>query len=167
MNKIKDRNRRIIIRVKKKILKETELSDKKYIATYRDIKKYFKYFNKILFKDKLNSFNDIQIKRLVKASGQCVENIDYYNNKFKTNYSYLDFRRNVVTKGIELNNLVGKKLTIGNIKVEGHDLCRPCKHLEETLKGQDIIKEFLRRGGLRCEILKSGTINIADEIKVV
>ena len=78
MNKIKDRNRRIIIRVKKKILKETELSDKKYIATYRDIKKYFKYFNKILFKDKLNSFNDIQIKRLVKASGQCVENIDYY-----------------------------------------------------------------------------------------
>ena len=77
MNKIKDRNRRIIIRVKKKILKETELSDKKYIATYRDIKKYFKYFNKILFKDKLNSFNDIQIKRLVKASGQCVENISY------------------------------------------------------------------------------------------
>ena len=37
------------------------------------------------------------------------ENIDYYNNKFKTNYSYLDFRRNVVTKGIELNNLIGKK----------------------------------------------------------
>ena len=40
------------------------------------------------------------------------ENIDYYNNKFKTNYSYLDFRRNVVTKGIELNNLVGKKLSL-------------------------------------------------------
>ena len=74
------------------------------------------------------------------------ENIDYYNNKFKTNYSYLDFRRNVVTKGIELNDLVGKKLTIGNIKVEGHDLCRPCKHLEEILNGKDIIKEFLRRG---------------------
>ena len=44
------------------------------------------------------------------------ENIDYYNNKFKTNYSYLDFRRNVITKGIELNNLVGKKLLIGNIE---------------------------------------------------
>ena len=53
------------------------------------------------------------------------ENIDYYNNKFKTNYSYLDFRRNVVTKGIELNNLVEKKLLIGNIEIEGHDLCRP------------------------------------------
>ena len=40
------------------------------------------------------------------------ENIDYYNNKFKTNYSYIDFRRNVVTKGIQLNDLIGKKLLI-------------------------------------------------------
>ena len=95
------------------------------------------------------------------------ENIDYYNNKFKTDYSYVDFRRNVITKGIQLNDLVGKKLLIGNVKVQGHDLCRPCKHLEETLKGQDIIKEFLRRGGLRCEILNSGIVNIADEIKVI
>jgi len=95
------------------------------------------------------------------------ENIDYYNNKFKTDYSYIDFRRNVVTKGIQLNNLVGKKLLIGNVKVLGHDLCRPCKHLEETLKGEDVIKEFLRRGGLRCEILNSGIITIGDEIKVI
>ena len=95
------------------------------------------------------------------------ENIDYYNNKFKTDYSYLDFRRNVVTKGIQLNDLIGKKLLIGSVKMLGHDLCRPCKHLEETLKGQDIIKEFLRRGGLRCEILNSGIVNIEDEIKVI
>ena len=95
------------------------------------------------------------------------ENIDCYNNKFKTNYSYLDFRRNAVTKGIELNNLVGKKLSIGNIKVEGYDLCRPCKYLEETLKGKDIIKELLRRGGLRCEILTSGTINLQDKITIL
>ena len=95
------------------------------------------------------------------------ENIDYYNNKFKTNYPYIDFRRNVVTNGIQLNDLVGKKLLIGNVEAQGHDLCRPCKHLEETLEGQDIIKEFLRRGGLRCEILNAGTIIIGDENKVV
>ena len=95
------------------------------------------------------------------------ENIDYYNIKFGSNIPYLDFRRNVVTKGIQLNDLVGKKLLIGSVKVQGHDLCRPCKHLEETLKGQDIIKEFLRRGGLRCEILNSGIVIIGDEIKVV
>jgi len=95
------------------------------------------------------------------------ENIDYYNNKFKTNYSYLDFRRNVITKGIDLNDLVGKKLLIGDIEIKGHDLCRPCKHLEETLKGKDIIKEFIRKGGLRCEILISGTIKLGDEIKTI
>ena len=74
---------------------------------------------------------------------------------------------NVVTKGIQLNDLVGKKLLIGNVEVQGHDLCRPCKHLEETLKGQDIIKEFLRRGGLRCEVLNPGIVTVGDEIKVV
>tara|TARA_Y100000590_G_scaffold223622_1_gene252939 strand:+ start:1643 stop:2086 length:444 start_codon:yes stop_codon:yes gene_type:complete len=95
------------------------------------------------------------------------ENIDYYNNKFKTDYSYIDFRRNVVTKGIQLNDLIGKELLIGKVKIKGHDLCRPCKHLEETLEGKDIIKEFLIRGGLRCEILISGSVIIGDEIKVV
>ena len=95
------------------------------------------------------------------------ENIDYYNNKFKTNYSYIDFRRNVVTKGIQLNDLVGKKLLIGNIEVQGHDLCRPCKHLEEMLNGKDIIKEFLKRGGLRCEILTSGIIKLQDKITIL
>ena len=110
-----------------------------------------------------HEYNDVRSQVTLIES----ENIDYYNNKFKTDYSYIDFRRNVVTKGIQLNNLVGKKLLIGNVEVQGHDLCRPCKHLEETLKGQDIIKEFLRRGGLRCEILNSGTVNIEDEIKVI
>jgi len=95
------------------------------------------------------------------------ENIDYYNDKFKTNYSYLEFRRNVVTKGIRLNDLVGKKLLIGDIEIKGHDLCRPCKHLEETLKGKDIIKEFIRKGGLRCEILTSGIIEVGDKIKIL
>ena len=95
------------------------------------------------------------------------EKIDFYNLKYGLNISYIDFRRNVVSKGIRLNDLVGKKLLLGNAKIQGHDLCRPCKHLEETLKGQDIIREFLRRGGLRCEILNSGTVNIDDKIKIV
>ena len=78
MNNIKNNNKKFVIRVKKKILKETRISSKKYTTTYKDIKRYFKYFNKILFKDKLNTFNDIQIKKLIKASGQCVENISYH-----------------------------------------------------------------------------------------
>ena len=95
------------------------------------------------------------------------ENIDYYNNKYKLNIPYLDFRRNIVTKGIELNDLIGKKIQIGDVLVEGVDLCRPCKHLSEKLNQNNIIKEFLRRGGLRCRILSSSNICINDEIKIL
>ena len=94
------------------------------------------------------------------------ENIDYYNIKYGLNISYIDFRRNIVTKGIQLNDLVGKKILVGDVELEGIDLCRPCKHLSETLGQENIIKEFLRRGGLRCEILSSGTINVGDKITV-
>ena len=95
------------------------------------------------------------------------ENIDYYNLKYGLKISYVDFRRNVVTKGIQLNDLVGKKFLIGKVKVEGIDLCRPCRHLTEILDQDNIIKEFLRKGGLRCQILSSSKINIGDEIKLL
>ena len=95
------------------------------------------------------------------------ENIDYYNTKYGLNIPYTDFRRNVITKGINLNNLIGKKLQIGNVKVEGIDLCRPCKHLTEMLNQENILKEFLRKGGLRCQILSSSSISIGDEIKIL
>ena len=95
------------------------------------------------------------------------ENIDYYNTKYGLHIPYTDFRRNIITKGINLNNLIGKKLQIGNVKVEGVDLCRPCKHLTEMLNQENILKEFLRRGGLRCQILSSSSISIGDEIKIL
>ena len=95
------------------------------------------------------------------------ENIDYYNTKFGLNIPYVDFRRNIITKGIKLNDLIGKKLLIGNVKVEGIDLCRPCRHLTEMLSQDNILKEFLRRGGLRCRILSSSRISIGDKIKIL
>jgi len=95
------------------------------------------------------------------------ENIDYYNNKYDLKIPYVNFRRNVVTKGIKLNDLVGKKLLIGNVKVEVIDLCRPCKHLSEMLNQDNILKEFLRRGGLRCQILLSSNINCEDKIEIL
>ncbi len=66
-----------IIKVKKRILKETKDTEKKYITTYKEIKKYFKIFNKSLFKEKLNTFNDVKIKRIIQGSGQCVEYLSY------------------------------------------------------------------------------------------
>ena len=94
------------------------------------------------------------------------ENIDYYNIKYGLNIPYKDFRRNIITKGIKLNNLVGKKFQIGKVDVEGIDLCRPCRHLCEVLNQGNIIKEFLRRGGLRCKILSSSSIEVGNKIKI-
>ena len=95
------------------------------------------------------------------------ENIDYYNIKYGLNIPYIDFRRNIITKGIQLNDLVGKKFQIGKVELEGIDLCRPCKHLSEVLQQDNIIKEFLRRGGLRCQILSSSSIEVGSKIKVL
>ena len=92
------------------------------------------------------------------------ENIDYYNLKYGLNIPYVNFRRNIVTKGIRLNELVGKKFKIGSVELEGVDLCRPCRHLSEVLNQNNILKEFIRKGGLRCQILSSSTIQIGDEI---
>ncbi len=95
------------------------------------------------------------------------ENIDYYNNKYKAEISYIDFRRNIITEGIELNNLIKKKMEIGSVKILPYELCRPCSHLAQMVNGKGIIKEFLLKGGLRCEVLVSGKIKIGDKIKIL
>ena len=95
------------------------------------------------------------------------EAIDNYNIKFGLNISYIDFRRNIITKGIKLNDLVGKKFKVGTVELEGLDLCRPCRHLSEILNQNNIIKEFLRKGGLRCQILSSSNVNVGDKIKTL
>ena len=94
------------------------------------------------------------------------ENIDLYNSKYNQNISYIDFRRNIITKGIRLNDLISRRFLIGNVKVEGIDLCRPCRHLTEMLGQENILKEFLRKRELRCQILSSATINVGDTIKL-
>jgi len=95
------------------------------------------------------------------------ENIDYYNSKYGLNIPYINFRRNIVTKGIKLNELIGKKIKVGEVSIEGIDLCRPCRHLTEMLDQENILKEFLRRGGLRCQILSSAKIKVGDQIKII
>ena len=95
------------------------------------------------------------------------ENIDEYNIKFGLDIPYINFRRNIITKGIQLNDLIGKKLQIGNVELEGVELCRPCRHLTEMLNQKNILKEFMRKGGLRCKILSSSKISIGDKINLL
>ena len=94
-----------------------------------------------------------------------IENINYYNKTTFSTIEPLNFRRNIITEGIELNKLINKEFSIGNIKVKAHDLCRPCKYLQELLNQKNFVKELLLKAGLRCEILTTGKISIGDIIK--
>ena len=95
------------------------------------------------------------------------ENINEYNKKYNLNIPYLNFRRNIITEGIKLNDLIEKKILIGEIQLNVIDLCRPCRHLAEKLGKDNIIKEFLRKGGIRCEIINDGKISVNDQIKII
>lgn len=91
-----------IIRTKKRILKDTADCQKKYITNFKDIRNYFKIFNKSLFKNKLNPFNDVKIKRIVRGSGQCVEYISYRKG---TNFFVLEMMPKYKNKMEFLNTL--------------------------------------------------------------
>ena len=93
-----------------------------------------------------------------------IENINHYNKITGTKIPAINFLRNIVTEGIQLNVLVGKEFFIGAVKVKAHDLCRPCKYLQESLHQKNTVKELLLTGGLRCEILSSGKICVGDQI---
>jgi MOSC domain-containing protein YiiM len=74
-----------------------------------------------------------------------------------------DARRNIVTRGVALNHLVGKEFTVGDVRIRGIRLCEPCDHLQR-LTGKPVIKGLLHRGGLRAQILTEGTIHAGDEV---
>ena len=93
-----------------------------------------------------------------------IENINHYNKITGTTIPAINFLRNIVTEGIQLNVLIGKEFFIGAVKVKAHDLCRPCKYLQESLRQNNTVKELLHTGGLRCEILTSGKIFVDDQI---
>ena len=94
-----------------------------------------------------------------------IENINYYNKISNSSINTLEFRRNIVTEGVELNKLVNKEFLIGNINVKAHDLCRPCQYLQKLLNQNNFVKELIHKAGLRCEILTSGKIFLNDIIK--
>ena len=74
-------------------------------------------------------------------------------------------RRNVTTRGIRLNDLVGKEFRIGGVVARGTELCEPCTHLV-ALTGLPLIKPLTHRAGLRADLLTSGRISVGDPITV-
>ena len=75
-----------------------------------------------------------------------------------------DARRNVTTRGIALNDLVGREFRVGAVRCLGTRLCPPCEHLRELLKISDLLQIMQGRGGLRARLLEGGTIRVGDEV---
>jgi len=73
-------------------------------------------------------------------------------------------RRNVVTRGIDLNALVGKRFLIGDVECVGQRLCEPCAHLER-LTEPGTLRGLVHRGGLRADVLTDGTLRVGDEVR--
>jgi MOSC domain-containing protein YiiM len=71
--------------------------------------------------------------------------------------------RNVVTRGIALNDLVGKRFRVGDVECEGVELCHPCRTFERrTVQG--VLKGMTNRGGLNADIVSGGEIAVGDEV---
>jgi hypothetical protein len=79
---------------------------------------------------------------------------------------YAEARRNVVTRGIGLNDLVGRRFRIGEAECLGQRLCEPCAHLERlTQKG--VLRGLIHRGGLRADVLSDGQIEVGSVIETI
>ena len=72
-------------------------------------------------------------------------------------------RRNVVTRGIDLNALVGRRFRVGEVECEGQRLCEPCAHLQR-LTDPGLLRALVHRGGLRADVLSNGEIRLGDAV---
>jgi MOSC domain-containing protein YiiM len=91
------------------------------------------------------------------------EAVEAYRRTYGENLLPGDARRNIVTRGVPLNHLVGKEFRIGSVKAKGIRLCEPCSHLQE-ITGLSVIKGLRHRGGLRAQILSQGEIAVGDVV---
>ena len=74
-------------------------------------------------------------------------------------------RRNIITRGVALNHLVGREFRIGGVVLRGVRLCEPCKHLE-GLTEKGMLMALLHRGGLRAQVVEGGEVAVGDPIEV-
>ena len=80
--------------------------------------------------------------------------------------SFAAARRNVVTRGVDLNALVGVRFRVGEVECVGRRLCEPCRHLER-LEGDGLMRSLAGRGGLRADVLGEGLVTVGDPVVVL
>jgi MOSC domain-containing protein YiiM len=94
------------------------------------------------------------------------ETLDWLRSEQGIELSSSEHRRNLTTRGIRLDDLLGRQFRVGEVLLEGVKDCPPCDHLE-GLVGKPVLKPLVNRGGLRARILESGTLRVGDTIVAV
>jgi MOSC domain-containing protein YiiM len=77
--------------------------------------------------------------------------------------SAAESRRQVLTRGIRLNDLVGEHFTVGGVECVGQEWCEPCNHLQGLTK-PGVLRGLVHRGGLRADIVSGGRIAVGDAV---
>ena len=95
-----------------------------------------------------------------------LEEINNFNNQIKQNIDAKNFRRNIIVSGINLNELINKKIRINEVTLKIHEVCQPCKYLQDKLKIPGLVKMLVNKSGVRAEILTSGSLAVGDVIKI-
>lgn len=98
-----------------------------------------------------------------------IESIEKYNSRYGQNIELGATRRNIITKGVDLNALVGQDFSIGEARFRGIELCEPCSVLGKLLENEhisraEVVKAFLGCGGLRADIIGSGILSVGMHI---
>lgn len=94
------------------------------------------------------------------------EVVEAVNRAGSVSISTRECRRNVVTRGVSLSELIGKEFQVGAVRCRGVRLCEPCDHLEKTTR-PGVMQALLHRGGLRADILTDGSIRPGDSIRTM
>jgi MOSC domain-containing protein YiiM len=92
------------------------------------------------------------------------EAIEAARREYQIELQPIECRRNILTRGVALNHLVGRQFTVGGVRLRGTMLCEPCGHLEKLTR-RGVRKSLVHRGGLCAEILTDGHIRIGDTIQ--
>jgi len=91
------------------------------------------------------------------------EAVDAFNREQGFEFNYGDFRRNIVTQGVRLNELEGREFSLGGVRLRGVRLCEPCAHLADILTDA-IMPALVHKTGLRAEIISSGNVQLGDPL---
>jgi MOSC domain-containing protein YiiM len=94
------------------------------------------------------------------------EALEALGRDYKLELSPPESRRNITTRGVALNHLVGKTFRVGEAVFKGLRLCEPCGHLEQ-MTGRQVKAGLVHRGGLRTQILETGMVRVGDSIEVI